>query len=83
MTAVDAWAWWLVALAVLALIEALTHDLVFAMLGAAAAVTSGLEGLADVGFGGQSLCFVIAAALALALVRPAALDRLKPPTAAR
>lgn len=83
MTAVDAWAWWLIASVVLTLIEALTLDLVFAMFGAAAALTSFLAGIGAVGFTGQVVCFALAAALSLALVRPAALARLKPPAAAR
>ncbi len=79
----DAWVWWLIALAVLVLIEALTMDLVFAMFGAGALVAAVVDGFASIGFAGQTICFVVAAALGLALIRPAALERLKSSPAAR
>lgn len=86
--AVDAWAWWLIAVAVLALIEVLTLDLVFAMLAGGALAAAGIAGLDSAtggpfGFAAQVIVGLAAAVAGLALLRPVALRHLRSTPALR
>jgi len=74
---VEPWAWWLIALAALALIEARRQDLVFATFGGAALLPSLIAGCTDAGFGLQVLAFVAMAVMGTLLLRPALLTRLR------
>jgi membrane protein implicated in regulation of membrane protease activity len=74
---VDPWAWWLIALAALALIEAVRQDLVFATLGGAALVPSVIAARTDAGFGLQVLAFTAMAVMGTLLLRPVLLSRLR------
>lgn len=78
----DAWAWWLIAVAVLAAVEVLTLDLVFAMLAGGALAAAGLAGIdagtdAGIGVGWQVLAALAVAAGGLLLLRPIALRHLR------
>lgn len=72
------WLWWVSAALVLGLVEIASLDLVFAML-ALAAVAAGLAAALGASFTVQALTFVAVAALLLAVLRPLALRKLKPP----
>jgi len=74
---VDPWAWWLIALAALVLIEVVRQDLVFATFGGAALLPSLIAGRTDAGFGLQVLAFVAMALMGTLLLRPALLSRLR------
>lgn len=74
------WFWWVGAALVLGLVEVASLDLVFAML-ALAAVAAGLVAALGASFTVQALTFVAVAALLLAVLRPLALRKLKPPEA--
>jgi membrane protein implicated in regulation of membrane protease activity len=71
---VDPWAWWLIALAALVLIEAVRQDLVFATFGGAALLPALIAGRTGAGFGLQVLAFAAMALLTLPL-RPVLLNR--------
>ena len=73
---VDPWAWWLIALAALALIEAVRRDLVFATFGGAALLPSLIAGRTNAGFGLQVLAFAAMVVMTLPL-RPVLLSRLR------
>lgn len=72
------WLWWVGAALALGLIEIASLDLVFSML-ALAAVASATAAYFGVGFVGQVFVFIITALLLLAVLRPVALRKLKPP----
>lgn len=78
----DAWAWWLIAVAVLATIEVLTLDLVFAMLAGGALAAAGVAGLeagpgGPFGLGVQVGIGLVVAVAGVALLRPVALRHLR------
>lgn len=72
------WFWWVGAALTLGLVEIASLDLVFAML-ALAAISAGLAAAMGASFTVQVLTFVAVAALLLAVLRPVALRKLKPP----
>jgi membrane protein implicated in regulation of membrane protease activity len=74
---VEPWAWWLIALAALVLIEATRQDLVFATFGGAALLPSLIAGCTDAGFGLQVVAFVAMAVMGTLLLRPPLLTRLR------
>jgi membrane protein implicated in regulation of membrane protease activity len=71
---VDPWAWWLIALAALVLIEVVRQDLVFAAFGGAALLPALIAGRTNAGFGLQVLVFAAVVVLTLPL-RPVLLNR--------
>jgi membrane protein implicated in regulation of membrane protease activity len=73
---VDPWAWWLIALAALALIEAVRRDLVFAMFGGAALLPALIAGRTDAGFRLQALSFAAMVVMTLPL-RPVLINRFR------
>ncbi len=72
------WLWWAGAALALGLIEIASLDLVFSML-ALAAVAAAVAAYFGLGFVGQVFVFIITALALLALLRPLALRKLKPP----
>lgn len=72
------WLWWAGAALALGLIEIASLDLVFSMLALAAVAAAGAAYL-GVGFVGQVFVFIFTALLLLAVLRPIALRKLKPP----
>jgi membrane protein implicated in regulation of membrane protease activity len=78
---VDAWAWWLIGAVALGVVEVLTLDLIFAMLGAGALAAAGVAaGTGADGAGAvsaQALVALVVALAGLVFLRPVALRHLK------
>ncbi|MGQ0630662.1 MAG: NfeD family protein [Sporichthyaceae bacterium] len=72
----DAWVWWLIAAAVLGVVEVLTLDLVFAMLAAGSLAAAGTAG-AGAPVPVQATVGLAAAVGGLVVLRPVALRHLK------